>query len=735
SPRRQRALLLNEIAGKSGETNLSPAKVSDTGWPATMMPEARRETLKSTPQSLATQQEIAAGQAVKIQVRQSGWYRITQPELVAAGFDPSTDARLLQLYVDGAEVPIALSNSGPHLNTDSALEFYGVGLDLPTTDTHVYWLIKGSSPGKRINGKSDRWKLYPNKETPVRSFDYTAERREKVLYFANLLNGDAENIFGAPVLSEPVNQTLTVRNLDTDAATAGNQAELEVALQGLTAGTHQVQLQINGTQVGTVTFGARQHPVQKFSINRSLLREGDNAVSLVATGGDSDISLIDWIRLTYAHQYRADQNSLRFSVASGQTVRVDGFTTPNVRVLDITNPNSPLEPGSVVESSGGVYALRVAAANNARTLLAFADDLAGHPASVAANQPSNWNAASNAANMVIITHKDFREAVEPLAALRRSQGLSVAVVDVEDVYDEFSFGAHTPLALKNFLSFANSHWSTKPTYLLLVGDSSWDPRNYLDQGENDFVPTKLIDTAHLETGSDDWLADFNNVGLANMAIGRLPGRTAAEVNLMVSKILSYEQERELNVPLRGAVMVADNGFESRSSQTQALLPPGVEVQAINRAEVSNDDVMRGQIFDALNSGPMIVNYYGHGSVTVWTSAGLLDSDLANTLTNANKPSVYVMMTCLNGYAHDVYIDSLAEAALKAQNGGAVAVWASSGFTDAEPQFALDLEFYRLLFGSQPLRLGEATRSAKAGIADADVRRTWTLLGDPAMRVR
>jgi len=313
--------------------------------------------------------------------------------------------------------------------------------------------------------------------------------------------------------------------------------------------------------------------------------------------------------------------------------------------------------------------------------------------------------------------------------------LSVAVVDVEDVYDEFSFGAHTPLALKSFLSWASSYWSTQPTYLLLVGDSTWDPRNYLGQGENDFLPTKLIDTAYMETASDDWLADFNDAGLATMAIGRLPGRTTTEVNLMVAKILSYEHERDLNVPLRGAVMVADNGFESRSSQTQALLPPSVVVQPINRAEVGSDDLTRGQILDALNGGPMIVNYYGHGSNSVWTDAGLLDSDLANGLTNASKPSLYVMMTCLNGYAHDIYIDSLAEAALKAQNGGAVAVWASSGFTEAQPQFALDLEFYRLLFGSQSLRLGEATRGAKVGITDPDVRRTWILLGDPAMRVR
>jgi len=94
-----------------------------------------------------------------------------------------------------------------------------------------------------------------------------------------------------------------------------------------------------------------------------------------------------------------------------------------------------------------------------------------------------------------------------------------------------------------------------------------------------------------------------------------------------------------------------------------------------------------------------------------------------------------MMTCLNGYTHDVFVDSLGEAVLKAQNGGAVAVWASSGFVESQPQFDMNNEFYRLLFGAQSLRLGEAARRAKEAISDPDVRRTWMLFGDPAMRMR
>jgi len=95
----------------------------------------------------------------------------------------------------------------------------------------------------------------------------------------------------------------------------------------------------------------------------------------------------------------------------------------------------------------------------------------------------------------------------------------------------------------------------------------------------------------------------------------------------------------------------------------------------------------------------------------------------------------VLMTCLNGYSHDAYIDSLGESLLKAPQGGAMAVWASSGFTESDPQFVMSSQFYRQLFSSTSVRLGDAFKPAKSTISDPDVKRTWLLLGDPSMRIR
>jgi hypothetical protein len=90
---------------------------------------------------------------------------------------------------------------------------------------------------------------------------------------------------------------------------------------------------------------------------------------------------------------------------------------------------------------------------------------------------------------------------------------------------------------------------------------------------------------------------------------------------------------------------------------------------------------------------------------------------------------------LKGYFQNPYTESLAEAMLRAEQGGAVAVWASSGMTEPGWQTLIDKELIRLLFNRESLTLGEAVRRAKAATPDLDVHRTWILFGDPATKLK
>jgi len=418
---------------------------------------------------------------------------------------------------------------------------------------------------------------------------------------------------------------------------------------------------------------------------------------------------------------------------------IDGFSNSSIRVIDITDPSSPQEEAGAVERGSSGYQVTVETAGaGTRTLLAFTSEQTKHPVRIDANQPSNLRSDSNGADLVVLTRNQFASALGPLVQLRQKQGLSVKLVDVEDVFDEFSYGEKSPQAVKDFLQYAETSWKNKPRFVLIGGAGSFDPKGYLGVADADPVATRLIDTTLMETASDDWFVDFDGNGLPQLAIGRLPFRSESEAAVMVAKIVSYEQA----APSDEVMLVADRNdgfnFESASAALDGLMPANLRINHINRGALDGESA-RTQLLEALNRGQKLVNYTGHGNVDQWRG-DLLNSADAQRLANGERLSVFVMMTCLNGYFEDPVLRSLAEELMRSERGGPVAVWASDGMTYPQDQVAINQQLYRLLFAAsdqkvQAMTLGEATRRAKAATADPDVRRTWVLFGDPTMRIR
>jgi hypothetical protein len=576
---------------------------------------------------------------------------------------------------------------------------------------------------------------------PAPAFTYSLQRKDHNIYYSAALNGERENFFGPVVFGDGPVVTVSVHNVEPSAAAP---AQLQVALQGVSFETHQVKVFVNASLAGTISFVDETATTQTFAIPSSWLVEGDNAVKLVPVGSSHDTSVLDYLRLTYPHNFRADSDALQFSLRSDQSARVEGFTTPNLRVLDVSDPASVQEVRPIIEAAGGGFTatIPVAGHGKARRLIALPADRLSQPAWLTLNQPSTLNLSSNAATLVIISHKDFLPALGTLVAQRQAQGYTVALANIEDVFDEFSFGVHTPQAIKDFMLRARSSWSTGPNYLLLVGDASYDPRNYLGVGNFDLVPTRQVDTGiagtatALETASDDWLTDFNDDGIADISVGRLPARTLAEANLMISKTVNYSPANTS----QSAMLVADAqgnyyfNFESASDQVGALLPSSMTVQKVYRRLQPSDAVAHDNIIAKFNAGQALTVYSGHGNVNIWGGQIFTAND-AVALTNGNRLPFVVVMDCLNGLFVDPSLQSLAEALLQAPNGGAVASFASSGLTIPDGQHEMGLRMFQLLYSGAPMPIGDASRQAKTATNDRDVRRTWILLGDPTLKIR
>jgi hypothetical protein len=693
-----------------------------------------RQEKRSSEWEMIVQRFLAGRPAVKLYVKEEGWYRVSQTELAAAGLNARVNPRYLQLYVEGQEQAIrVIGEKDGRFDPQDSIEFYGAGLDTLSTDTRVYWLIVGGRPGKRIDEYRGRGGSLGSLSSL--SFPYTVEKKEQMNYFPNLKNGEEDNFFGPIVSAVRVDQLLSVQHPDPSPP---GDAKLEVSLQGATNVPHRVKVFLNETtEVGKAVFDGQSQALLSVEVSQSLLLEGDNLVSLIAEGGPMDFSLLDTIRLTYWHTYRADGNALKFTAQGGRQVFIDGFSKPKIRVFDITDPGAVLEVEGVVKPQGSGYATTfITPGREERTLIALTGEKVKSPESIVFNQPSSWHQSRGGYDVVMISHGDFLESLQPLKSLREAQGLKVTLIDVEDLYDEFSFGHKSPQALKDFLSLAKSKWRRPPRFVLLVGDGSFDPRNYLGYGDSDFVPTKLVETVYLETASDDWFVDFNGDGLPEMAVGRLPVQTVEEAATVVSKIVGYDRSGGM----RGVLLVADRvdpgdfDFEAASRGVGALLPSGLGAKEIFRGHYVSDEDAKAELMRSFDQGALLVNYIGHGGMMEWRGDLLTDDD-AEGLNNGLRLPLVVSMTCLNGFFQAPYADSMAEALLKAANGGAIAVWASSGLTEPHGQVVMNKELVRLLFNGAPLTLGEATEKAKAAMGDQDVRKTWILFGDPATRLK
>ncbi|HKV06117.1 MAG TPA: C25 family cysteine peptidase [Candidatus Acidoferrales bacterium] len=674
--------------------------------------------------------------AVKISVTREGWYRVTQAQLAAAGLSRGADARTLQLFAEGVEQPIRIQGrqSGP-LGPSDSIEFYGTGIDTPFSGTRVYWLVRGTRPGERIplvsspgsGGSGDA------------SFLFTVLFEQRTTYFAALLNGENnDNFFGAIVTSEPIQQVLTVAHVDSGSSLP---VTLDVTLQGVTdLQSHRVSVAINGSPVGEMDFENQANVTKTLAVTNGALQDGANTVTLAALDGDNDVSLVQSIALHYAHTFAVDSNWLRATAAAGDTVRIHGFTNSQIHVLDITDPLEITElvgPVTFDGSSFGVTLTVPGFRGTDRTLLAFSNDQISAPAALSFHEPGLTDQPQAGADIIVITHPDFESSIGPLVRLHQMQGQSVAVVTTDEIFDAFNFGERSPFALRSYLQNAATTWRVKPRAVLLAGDASLDPRNYLGFGDFDFVPTRLIETAAFKTASDDWLTDFKQTGFATIPTGRLPVRTPADADLVVSKIVGYERGLSSGSWQSQAVVIADQNigvdFTTAANVASADLPASLTVTKI-LADGQDPAAVKEQILSALNNGSLLVNYLGHGSEEQWSFADFLDDSDVAKLSNGGRLPVYLIMDCLNGFFHDVYATSLSTSLMLAPNGGAVAVWASSGFTDAAPQATMDQALLGAWSTDLSLPIGAAILNAKLGIADPDVRRTWILFGDPTMRL-
>ncbi|MDZ7375826.1 MAG: C25 family cysteine peptidase, partial [candidate division KSB1 bacterium] len=369
------------------------------------------------------------------------------------------------------------------------------------------------------------------------------------------------------------------------------------------------------------------------------------------------------------------------------------------------------------------------------------------PIQIVADQPSNLKSSQNGADYILITHELFRNAAQLLAEHRQAQNLRVALIDVQDIYDEFNDGIFDPWAIQKFLKYAYENWQPPaPLYVLLLGDATWACDKSLARSwrKTCFIPSVMKYTYSWGLTSSDnaFVCVSGDDRLPDMFIGRLPVNTIEEARTVIDKIIQYEKQ-----PLLGewrkriCLACGDDPFFERSADylAQDYIPASFEVPRLYTNPRSKYFGSTQELVGLFNNGVALLNFIGHGGGGVFFDADLFLLEDIVLLKNPRTLPVIFSLTCFIGYFDNPWTPSLGEELLRAKDKGCIATFGSAGRAWLYGDYFLNNALFEALFKNGLRHLGQVTTQAKWRMI------TWTgsywdhvenynLLGDPALRI-
>jgi hypothetical protein len=356
--------------------------------------------------------------------------------------------------------------------------------------------------------------------------------------------------------------------------------------------------------------------------------------------------------------------------------------------------------------------------------------------------PSSLKDAQNRAEYLVIAPESFLAAAGPLLERRASQGLVARAVSFEEIASAFGHGQAEAEAIREFVSWAYHHWS-KPQlrYVLLFGDSSFDPRNFRGTSFGAPLPVLWTATSYMWTASDPLLGAVNGEdSLPDVAVGRLPATTVEQAERLVAKMLAWE---ETGRTLGGAAaLVADNpdeagDFEADARDIAQSYLSDRSPQLLFLSELGSGT--RGAILGALDGGLGLLSYVGHGGTAAWASENVLSSADAASLVAQSQQPLLLTLNCLNGYFVAPNFESLSEAFLKVEGRGVIGAFSPTGLSLDGPAHQYHRAVMAELVSGRHERLGDAILAAQRAYALSgampELVEVYHLLGDPAMRIR
>ena len=718
---------------------------------------------------------------IKYSLSSNSIFRITKKDLddrhLLTG---AVDPRTFRLFESGREIPIYVYGADDGSFDDGDyIEFPG-GMNFPKishrvinndsqeyneylnryTDSLYYFLTWGKSNGKRTpvqkSNPAGTDSLYYYMDT---------EHFEKNTMLQNLNSDEIadqmpdwkknKSWYWEWFYTQTSNFAVSLNNV-YKGKTANLFFKLVSAGSNVTTKSHNLSMSFNGTKIDTQVVDLNKQVLLNGKIISDKLLEGNNQFTILnADNGTSPNYLaVDWYEIEYPRQLIAINDSL--------LIKLDANIDTRIRIIKIRNVNakSPL-----------LYKIKPAVKKIESfqligTTLVFTDTTSAldsyllvpgvrTPNFLYSETIKDLTSKNLSADYIGITHPKFLAASSDYVSnISKLYNLRTTLVDINNIYDCFSFGYPYPEAIRSFLISANLNWQQpKPIYLTIIGDADYDYKRFRFindgvVGGGDYVPSYGAPV------SDNWYGMLDStVNLPQLMIGRIPVNSTDDLKRYSDKVNANFQSSYTDFNKRymffsgGSTPDEIASFKSvNDSVINKLIYPApvggiYSIFYKTTSPLSDYGPVSAQQFNqAIDAGALVISYLGHSGTATWDNSINSVSQLKN---NVNRNPLIIDFGCSTNKFAEPDIVCFGERFLLDPDGQAICYIGNSslGFTSTAtiaPQ---------VLFGKYSTEpdhsVGALHLETKTGMLSqfgfSDVNKiyalTSTLLGDPAVKIK
>jgi hypothetical protein len=759
-----------------------------------------------------TNSVLSSGDWYKIEIQEEGIIKLDAAFFKAAGIDVSKiNPQTIKIYGNGGdEVPQSLTaskiddlgecaiyvsgESDGVFDSGDYILFYGKGAYgwkyNSTTKKHYhyinhysssnyYFLTYGGNKGKRMTTFTTLNDAAATKVTSLTGKYYIEPE------VTNLINSGKE-WFGTELHSQF--PSMSYQGAKLDGILAGQSVTYRVVCVSRAKIQSSFTLEQNSQSIGKVyvytpadfSWGtgnyAEKSDLTEFNIATDIKDSRFNFKLTFNPLTTDDKGYLDYIEIFYPRSLTTTSDEITFNTpyqTGNLEYSLDGFSSSNIFVFKVDDHNN-VKMLSSPNVSGGNVKFQVSADmdNPSCYYVTGNNGYKGYTSVKKLSANSNLHGITDGAEFIIITHPDFLTTAETYKTYREGftkNSLKTKVINVTDIYNEFSGGLLDPAGIRDFLKCAYNNWTIKPAYVLLLGDGNYDYKNNLKASSGlDKIKVPVYETDESLQQIDSYVSDDFYVRLVgggdsgydtqnDLSIGRITVSDVTDAKAAIDKIKSYESNTDYSSWRNTITFVADDGFTSEGddgdkyttqSETlaESVAPSSFSKKKIFIVEYPTVIGFSGKtkpdankaIINRFNQGTLIMNYIGHGNPDQWAHEAIFTKDVSiPLLTNKDMLTFIVAATCDFGrYDHSTKISGTEEL-LNKSDGGSIGTFCTSRSVFADENYFIVRSFYENLFnrsaGAQISRTSDIIYYVKQSHTASNDNK-FHLIGDPTVRI-